>query len=295
MNIGFPLSILAGFIWSLVNVIDKTVVSKFIRNPIFVVLILNVVALITGIIILVVIQQTMIGWSWFWIFLSGILCTFGCLFYFYALKIEEASRIIPLFSLITVFIVILSATFLGEIFNFLKYLGIFIIVLGSIIITSRRNIFSAFISRALGLMILSGLGFGASSVINKYLLVDYNYWTVFGYHRLFLGLSGFFIISIYFKEIKKLFLELKKRYILLMSSGEILGTGADLIFLMATAFWYVSLASAVVSVQYIFIFIWALIISRFKPSLFSEVVNRRVIFQKVIAIVLIVGGIFLIS
>lgn len=294
MNIGFLFSVLAGFVWSWINVIDKVVVSKYIRNPIFIIFILNVVSLVTGVIILLINRQSMAGWAWLWIIFSGLLFTLGDLFYFYALRIEEPSRVVPLFALGTIFTVVISALFLGEVFNVLKYFGITIIILGSIIINSRRDIFSVFKSKVLGLMIISGLGYSASAVINKYLLINYSFWTVFGYQRLLVGLVSFFIVLIYFKEIKRMFLELRK-YMFLMSFGEVLNTGAALIFIIATVHWYVSMVSTVASVQYLFLFIWALIISRFKPSLFSEEVNRKVIFQKIAAIILIIGGVFLIS
>lgn len=294
MNIGFLFSILAGFVWSWINVIDKVVVSKYIRNPIFIIFILNVVSLVTGVIILLINRQSMAGWAWLWIIFSGLLFTLGDLFYFYALRIEEPSRVVPLFALGTIFTVVISALFLGEVFNVLKYFGITIIILGSIIINSRKNIFSAFKSKVLGLMIISGLGYSASAVINKYLLINYSFWTVFGYQRLLVGLVSFFIVLIYFKEIKRMFLELRK-YMFLMSFGEVLNTGAALVFIIATVHWYVSLVSTVASVQYLFLFIWALTISRFKPSLFSEETNRQVIFQKIAAIILIIGGVLLIS
>lgn len=294
MNIGFLFSILAGFIYSWINVLDKAVINRYIRNPIFIIFVLNVIALVFSVIILLITRQAMVSWSWLLVFLSGFLFTVGDIFYFYALKIGEPSRVIPLFSLVNIFTVIISALFLGEVFNPLKYLGIGIIIFGSIVITSSRNIFSAFKSKILGLATMASIGYSGSIVINKYLLRDYSFWTVFGYQRLFVGLASLLIILIYFNEIKRMFLELKK-YMLLISIGEVLNTGAAFIFVVATAYWYVSMVAAVSSVQYLFLFIWAVIISRFKPSLFAEEINRKIIFQKMTAIVLIVVGIYLIS
>jgi len=295
MNIGFLFSILAGFVWSVVNVIDKTVVSKLIRNPIFMIGVFCFTSLVIGLITFPFLQSGLQGWAWGWLFISSFAYTLANLLYFYALKRDEPSRIIPLFSLSSIFLVFLSAIFLGEVFNFKTYLGIFIIIAGSVIITTRKNIMNAFTSKSLWLMVLSCLGFAIVAVINKYLLNSYSYWQIFGFQRIMVGLLGPLFILFFFSNIKQSFQQIKKKYIVLNSLAETMNLLGALLFLVAISFWYVTLANTIVSIQYIFIFLWALIISRFKPSLFSEEVNRQIIFQKIAAIILIIGGVFLIS
>jgi len=295
MNIGFLFSILAGFVWSLVNVVDKTVVSKFIRNPIFIIIVFCITSLVIGLITLPFLQFDLHGWAWGWLFISSFSYTLANLLYYYALKRDEPSRIIPLFSLSAIFLVFLSAIFLGEIFNFKTYLGIFIIIAGSVIITMRKNIRGAFASKSLWLMVLSCFGFAVVAVINKYLLNSYSYWQIFGFQRVIVGLIGIFFIIFFFSNIKQSYQQIKKKYIILNSLAETMNLLGALLFLVAISFWYVTLANTIVSVQYVFVFLWALIISRFKPSLFSEEVSRQVIFQKIAAIILIIGGVFLIS
>jgi len=295
MTLGFLLSLAAGFIWSCVNVIDKVVISKYIKNPIFMIVILVFVSLIIGLITIPFLTGGLQGWDWGWILIASIAYIFGNLLYFYALKKEEPSRVVPLFSLTTVIVVVLGALFLGEVFGLQTYIGILIIIIGSFVITARKNILNSFTSRALWLMVLSCLGFAIFMVINKHLLDTYSYWQVFGWQRVMVGVLGIFLVCIFYSELKQVYLQIKKRHMALSASAELLNMFGVLLFTIASAFWFVALVEAVVSVQYVFIFFWALIISRFKPSLFTEEVNKRVMLQKIVSIVLIIIGICLIT
>jgi len=245
MTLGFLLAIVAGFIWSWVNVIDKTVVGKYIRHPIFMILIFSVVSLIIGLITVPFLSGGFSGTGWTWLIIGSIAYTLGNLLYFYALKVEEASRVVPLFALSTVFVVGMAAVFLGEIFNLQTYIGIVVIIIGSLAITARRNIAYFFKSR--------------------------------GWQRVITCLLGIFVLMIFLKETKQVYVRTRFRHMVLSGLAEVSNTIAALIFLIAIALWYISLVETVVSVQYVFIFLWALLISRFKPSLFAEEVNRRVI------------------
>jgi len=294
MVAGFLLALAAGFVWSLVNVIDKTVVSKYISQPIFIILILSLVSIIAGIFVIPFLKGGMIGWDWSWLLFGSAAYALGNLFYFYALKKEEASRVVPLFSLTTVFVVIFSAIFLGELFGFKTYLGIIIIIIGSLVITSRSNVLDAFRSRAMWLMVLASLGFAIAYTINKELLFTYSYWQVFGWQRILVGVFGFFFFLFFWHEIVMTYQQVKLRYMGLSFFSETVNIVAAFIFLIATSLWYVSLVETVVSIQYVFLFFWTMIISRFKPALFTEEFNKRVILQKVASIALIIVGIYLI-
>lgn len=66
--------------------------------------------------------------------LSGIATGLSWLFYFRALQIGEASKVVPIDKLSLVFTVLLAASFLKEDFNFKIALGVLMMAAGSIII-----------------------------------------------------------------------------------------------------------------------------------------------------------------
>ena len=162
-------------------------------------------------------------------------------------------------------------------------------------ISARSRIIDSFQSRALWLMVLASLGFAVTYAINKHLLFTYTYWEVYGWQRLIIGMLGPLFAILFYQEIKTTIRQVKKRFIALSFLAEIGNIFGALIFLIATSLWYISLVESVVSVHYVFIFFWTLIISRFKPSLFTEEINKKVIWQKTFSIVLIILGIYLIT
>ncbi len=295
MYIGIVCSIVAGFIWSCVNVIDKTVVSKYITDPRFLIMVFSLVSLLTGLAIIPFTGGQVSGWPLVLLVLSAVAHTLGTIAYFFAMKTDEPSRVVPLFSLTTVFIVFLSIIFLGEIFSGRTYLGIAIIIAGSFIISTRNSLSSVLKSRALWMMALGSLGYAVAYIINKHLLAEHTFWQVFAWQRLLVGMFGAVLFIFYYRRVREIFRAIRKKFVLLSFSAEVLNVIGTFFLTVASAFWYVTLVEAVVSVQYVFIFFWAIAGSRFKPALFSEEFSRRAILQKAVSIALIVVGIFMIT
>ena len=137
-------SILAALTWAVVNTVDKYILTKWVRNPIVPVMILGVVGLIASILVYIFhgfyylsIQNIVLA------LIVGVLFVLICFFYFKAVKLEEVSRVIPLFYLSPLFVLIFAAISLGEIFTPIKYLGIFeveagIFLKGSVYLAPRE-------------------------------------------------------------------------------------------------------------------------------------------------------------
>jgi drug/metabolite transporter (DMT)-like permease len=73
-----------------------------------------------------------------------------------SLSIEEVSRVMSLFSFTPLFVLLLSTIFLSEIFRFEKYVGIFLIVFGSIFVSVKKYV-KVKLSRALIFMLLASV------------------------------------------------------------------------------------------------------------------------------------------
>lgn len=295
MVTGFFLAIAAGFVWSIVNVVDKAAVSRFIKSPIIMAGVYYVVSLIVGLFMLLFTNIDFTLITWLWIILSAMLFGFGNLCYYYAIKYEEASRIVPLFSLSTVFLVVLSAIFLGEVFSVSKYFGIGLVVVGSALIMARGSLRSSFNTRAVWIMTASCMSYSIAYVITKHLLSANTYGEVFAWQRIVLGLLGLSVTLVLWKKIVPVLVGIKKRYMVLQFGNEAVSVGAFLLFTAAMSYWYVTLVETVASVQFLFLFFWTLIVSRFRPRLFVEEINRRTVVQKSISIILIIIGVYLIA
>jgi len=91
-------SILAALIWAIVNIIDKYVLSKLVSRPIIPVIIMGFIGLIASLLVFIFLgfQQLSAG-NVLLAFISGSLYVLMTFFYFRAVKIEEVSKVIPLF------------------------------------------------------------------------------------------------------------------------------------------------------------------------------------------------------
>lgn len=295
MILGFIFAILAGLVWSIGNVIDKTVVSKYIKNPIFILFIISLISFVVGILILAFDYQPLAYRDWLFVLAASFFYILGNLTYLYALKREESSRVVPLFALANVFVPILAAIFLGEIFGGKQYLGIILVVFGSLLILARGNLISSLKSKGLYLMLISSFSFSAPDIINKWLLRRYDYWVVFGYVRILLGLFGLLILLFYFSEIKNCLKNTGRNYLGLISGSQILSVAGALLFIISMSYWFVTLTETVSSSQYIFLLLWIIFLSRFKPHILAEELSRKIMRQKIISIILIIVGIYLVS
>ena len=108
-------SISAALFWSIANIIDKTVLTKWVRKPLIPIIITGVIWLVLGIIVYLVNGFSYLSpFNIILVILTGIFTILLYLFYFKAIQIQEVSRIVPLSYLSQLFILILAPVFGGE-------------------------------------------------------------------------------------------------------------------------------------------------------------------------------------
>jgi len=287
-------SILAALVWAIVSIVDKYIFTKWIRKPVIPLMILGVIGLVAS--FFVYLFHGFSYLSYFNIalaFVAGILYVIGILFYFKAVKIEEISRVIPLLYLSSLFVSILAAIFLGEIFTPIKYLGIFLLIIGAILVSSKNFIKFGF-GKAFWFMIVTSLALSVDAVITKYLLNFADFWTIFSYIRIgaFFALIPIFYFS--FKDLIFVVREHGKKVIIVISLNEILSVVSVLFITIATAIGYVTLVNALSSVEPFFVLLFAVILSIFYPKILKEEIGKSAVLLKLIAITLMFVGVILI-
>lgn len=288
------LTILAVFIFAVTTIIDKFLLTKWVKNPIIPPLFFGLLGLITSFII-----YLFYGFSYFGkmnivlALIAGIIYMLGEFFYYKAVKLEEISRVIPLVYLSPLFILILAAIFLGEIFSPSKYFGIFLLVIGSVIISSK-NFTKINFNRAFWFAILSALLFSFIGIITKYLLNFADFWTVFSYVRIGAFLASVPVFYFYLKDFPLIVKESGLKSIGFLIFNAILLLAGILLLTIATASGPVTLVGALTSFQPFFTFILATSFTIFFPSILKEEISKSLVFQKIFAIILIFIGTLLI-
>lgn len=288
-------SILAAFCWSVSYTIDKYIVTRLVKNPFVPIVVLGIFGLAASAAVYFIYGFSPL--SNFNIFLSvmaGIIWGFGSIFYFRVVKIEEISRIVPVYHLSPIFVSIFAGIFLGEIFTPIKYFGIVLLVMGAVLVSSR-NFLSIKVGRAFWPLILSMIFFASSFVLQKHLLDFGDFLTIFAYMRIGSALALSPIIIKYFPELIRNTKEYGKRVIFAISASEIMNLTALVFIAMAASIGYITLVNAISSLDSFFVLFFTVILSIFFPSILKEEIRKLVIFQKVVAISLIFVGVILIT
>lgn len=284
------LAIIAAFCWACSNIIDKFALNR--HKPIVIMAFLSFLSIIVAVVVYffhgfqsLTPTQMLLG------LLLGALYFIGIYFYCIALSGGEVSRIIPLFSIIPLFVLIFSVVFLKEILPAVKYLGIFLIVAGSFLISFKKK--KIIPDKYFWYVVIASVFFAADSVLMDYLLISIDYWTVFSYERIgdFLLILPFMFI--YRKDIT--FLLKKKKQALLISSSEVFNIIGLFLITIATSLGPVALVRALSQIQDFFVLMLSVVISLFVPKMFKEEINSKILLIKFAAIILLIAGIIIIT
>lgn len=287
------LSILAAMVFAIVNIIDKYVLTKWVKKPVVLLIVYIIFGIIASVIIFLIHGFYLLSnINIFLAFISGIIVTSGTLLYFKALKMDEVSRLIPIFHLTPLFVLFLATIFLEEFFTPLKYFGIFLLLVGAFLISSK-NLKKFRISKASWIILIAALLYAINYVIIKYLLGFADFWTVFSYTKI--G-AIFVLIPILFFSFKdfKYILKKKPKALYIMSLAETLTLGGILLITIAISISYVTLVNTLSNLQPFFVFLFATMLSIFFPKFLKEKIGKSKLIVKFIAIIILFIGTILI-
>lgn len=204
--------------------------------------------------------------------------------------------VIPIVNSYPILVAIFAMPILGEFLDTSQWTAIIIVVLGVILASFRRDS-SSKISRSgsvLSLLGASSVFFALSEVTAKYALAIFSPWQMFSISR-FAAAFVFLIISLRPRILKELaHHENRNSSIIIIFFNEIIAITSSILFYWAMKRGLVSLISAISSTRPVFVFIYALIISRFSELLLENRTSKGVLLLRFIAISMIVGGVAII-
>ncbi|MFU8798213.1 MAG: EamA family transporter, partial [Gammaproteobacteria bacterium] len=259
------LSILAAAIWSIVNVLDKLMLTKWSIRPILPVLAMGIIGFITSIGIFIFhpvayLPLPLIGLA----FIAGFCYFATAYFYFYAVKWEDISKVIPLLYLTPLWIAIIAHFFLNEHLRAHQYMGISLLIAGAIVISTKTFEIPRLNKALLG-AVLSCLFFAFNQVITKYLLQYTDVLTTFAYIRTSTFLATLPLLLLYSKYFYRLYQEHGKKPLAIITCNQALNVMGLFIFVSAASMGYVTLVNALVGVQPFFVLLLVIAFSYFYP------------------------------
>lgn len=304
MHNWFFIALIPPLLWSMVNHIDKYMLSRYVKNRgvggLLVFSALSSLVVLPFVLYFYHADIFNISLSDFFILISvGFLVAGASYFYLKGLESEEASIVIPLFQLVPVFGYFLGFIILGETLSSNQIFYSLIIVFGIIVLSleiSEENKIRLK-KKVLWLITVSSLLFALHDVLFKKVALIENFWvSVFWQYTSFL-LFGIFAL-IFIKNFRRSFFEMfhnmgHKLFVVNILS-EILYMLGNLANNFALLLAPVALVLVVSSYQPLFVFVIGVFLTIFLPKIAEEKISKKHLLHKIIAIaIILIGSYFL--
>lgn len=244
-------------------------------------------------------------WNNFEIFsvalLSGAIFFIGLIFLYRSLQFSSASRVYVLFgAVVTVFSYIFGSLLINEKHSLESSLGIVLLIIGGGMISYKfnKNKFFSTYKYVIGAGILVAI----SLIFLKYVYDNQNFVSGYVYSRLGMFLSAviFLVVPFAGKQInfaKGKTKKAKKKNgidaLAVLGTKTVAGIGTILIY-YAISLGKVTVVNALVSVQYLFTFLLAILLGFYINSLKEDLNFKNIVFKS-LGVFLIIIGVFLIS
>lgn len=300
-----PFTITAYILNSIAVTVDKLLITKKIPDPLVYVLYFSVVSLIALLFIPFVAPPN------FLVLLiastSTLLWTSGAYFMFHGLKIGQVSRVIPVIGTLIPVFLLLQGIFSSSLVQS-QIIAIIFLISGLIFLT----IFDwkgKIEKKEIMFEVLSALFFAVSYIVLKEAYLRANFLTVLVYSRPILIPVGLMLIiipasrKIIFPEKKQENSEkisfwksfFKSKTPLIFAVGQFCGGISELLLTFSVSLASPALVNSLQGVQYVFLFILNLFLSKKNPEVFKENLTVKIMAVKFLGIISIGFGLYLLA
>ncbi len=290
----------APILWSVLNHVDKYLVSKFknevgvgglaIFSSIFAVTLLPVVYYIDPSVVFADGKAILL------LVVTGVFFSSAILCYLYALDRDDASHVVPFWFLIPVFAYVLGIFVLGEHIVTGKILASATILLGALILSLEFDEGVRIKKQTPLLMIASSVLFAITDVVFKKFALDSSFAVSVFWNQVGMVVFGLFCLF-FIKKFRHDFIKIcreKKLIWGLNLCGELVQSGATIVNFYAMLIAPVALVLVVnYTFQPLFVFAIGIFMTLFFPHISKERITKGHIIQKASALVVMTVGIYL--
>lgn len=232
--------------------------------------------------------------------IAGALFTFSLLFIYQALEKDEVSKIAPISGAATpIFTLILAFIFLGERLSGSQFIAFVLLVSGGIIMASffGPGAGKKLSSFGIGKAIFAGFLLGASFVFSKFIYNHHSFINSFIWIRSGGFLAAFLLLfsSDCRRAIFRANKNIKAKTGGLVVFNKALAAGGFILLNFGIYLGNVSLANALQGIQYLFLLVLTIFLSKKLPGIVREKITLTAIIPKLIAILLIVLGLVVLA
>ena len=295
MPLWVSFALIGAALTAVVGIIDKMVLSKWMRDAVGSFFAFGVMELASGLVVFALIGAPLLRLPVALVALaSGAAFGISSYFYFQGIKVGEITRLIPLYDLSPLFISVFAAVFLGEIFPPAKYAGVALLIVGALLLTVRK-IRGHWFGPGTGWMLLAVASIASGAVVSKYLLGENDPWTVFAYAKFGSALSALPFMSKGYAAFRQAAARHGKPVVLFSLLSEGLTSATTVFFLFAAASGYVTLVSALIGTHPFFLLAFTAFLGIWRPGVLKEEFGHGLLLRKAAGIALLFLGGWLVT
>ncbi len=298
----FLIALVGPILWSVVNHIDKYLLSKYFRSggiggllifsSIFGLLVLPVAAFFDPAIFSVSLQTIAV------LMFMGAVTAFTLLLYLYALDSDETSIVAPFYQIIPVFGFILGYVVLGETITPQQTFACLILLGGALLLSIELNRSKGgwFKGRLVSIVLLATFLIAALEVAFKFIAIaDASFWipTFWMHVGLVLFGVGLFAIRSYRTQFLRAVQDNRRWVFGLNAGSELLTLVGNIAFSYATLLAPLALVLVVDSYRPLFVFAIGVVLTVFLPHVAKEDLSKKMLAQKIVAIAVMIIGTYL--
>lgn len=281
-----PFTILAYLLNSIAVTIDKFLLVGRIPNP------LTYIFYISAFSLLILVAFPMTSSPSLLVFLlasiSTLLWSLGAYLMFAAIQKGQVSRVVPVIGTLVPLLLLIHAAFFGTITQ-TQLLAVVVLIIGLVFITSE-----ALRVEGIKLEILSATAFAISYLVLKEAYLRQDFLTVLVYSRFILIPLAVLILLI--PNLQRIVLTSTKPQVSgLFLLGQALGGIQQLLLTFSISLATPALVNSLQGVQYVFLFLFSLILSKKYPAVFEEKYSFLILLSKLAGIGLIGTGLYLLA
>jgi len=278
---------------------DKFLIEKKIKDPYVLTIVFGLMTGVMGIVLGFITGFQQIGFVQIgFMMFAGMLLLLYLFPYFEAMKIDEASRVIPLYQFIPVITLILSSIFLKETLTYKQIIGLLIVVSGALLISMEKIEGRIFRPRkSFWLILLSSLMYGSIGILFRFVVKNTSVWTTLSYEYIGTGITAL-ILFLFIPRINnglKKDIKSIRSSIGLIGLDKGLGICAQISEGFALSLAAVPLVSTIGSIQPIIMLIEGVILTMWFPHIIKENIRKETIAHKFISILIIFFGLYLVN